>query len=77
MNCSLHNVDRTTHLRILLVAIIAAVLVIVVGKSAQIDHARGPLGTNGRIYTAPRAVPTEEQRKPFMPTPVAVPRAIV
>jgi hypothetical protein len=45
MNCSLHNVDQTTHLRILLVAVIAAILVIVVGKSASVDHARGSLGT--------------------------------
>ena len=38
MNYSLYNLDRATHLKIVVVAAITAALVLIIGESAQLDR---------------------------------------
>ena len=52
VNWSVLNADRTTHLRIVLIAVVAAAIVVIVGKSAQLDRAHGPQPAPDRSYTA-------------------------
>jgi hypothetical protein len=46
------NADRTTHLRIVLIAVVAAAIVVIVGKSAQLDRGHAHQTAPDRTYTA-------------------------
>jgi hypothetical protein len=52
VNWSVLNADRTTHLRIVLIAVIAAAIVVVVGKSAQLDRGHAGQTLSDRTYPA-------------------------
>jgi hypothetical protein len=52
VNWSVLNADRTTHLRIVLIAVVAAVIVVIVGKSAQLDRGHAGQTLHDRSYTA-------------------------
>ena len=39
MNSSMYNLDRATHLKVIVVAVTVAALVVAIGKSAQLNHA--------------------------------------
>jgi len=41
MNSTIDHLDRSTHLKIVAVAIIAAALVLAIGKTAQLDRHGG------------------------------------
>jgi hypothetical protein len=53
---SIQRADRTTHLRIVLIAVIAATVVIIAAKSAQFDRAPGPQTSGERSYTVSASV---------------------
>jgi hypothetical protein len=76
MNSSFHNADRMTHFRVLLVALIAAVIVIVAGMSSQVDG-NGGAQPGEKLIVGPSVVPTEDQRQEFMPAAIDGPREIV
>ena len=65
MNASLYSLDRITHFKIVAVALIAAVAVFIVGKTAQI----GGSGTGAAV-----SAPYESPAPPVPMTPLA-PRA--
>jgi hypothetical protein len=46
------NADRTTHVRIVLIAVIASAILVILGKSAQLDRAQGPQPAPDRTYAA-------------------------
>jgi hypothetical protein len=48
---SIQRADRTTHLRIVLIAVIAAAGVIIAAKSAQWDRTPGAQTSGERSYT--------------------------
>jgi hypothetical protein len=48
---SIQRADRTTHLRIVLIAVVAAAAVIIAAKSAQLDRAPGSQTSGDRPYT--------------------------
>jgi len=45
---SIQRADRTTHLRIVLISVVAAAVVIIAAKSAQLDRAQT---SSARSYT--------------------------
>jgi len=48
---SIQRADRTTHLRIVLIAVVAAAAVIIAAKSAQWDRTPGSQASGERSYT--------------------------
>jgi hypothetical protein len=48
---SIQRADRTTHLRIVLIAVVAAAAVIIAAKSAQLDRAPGAQTSGERSHT--------------------------
>jgi hypothetical protein len=53
MNHSLHSADRSTHLKVVVVALVAAIAVVAVGISARVDQ--GPTAiarTQGPVLKA-------------------------
>jgi len=48
---SIQRADRTTHLRIVLIAVVAAAAVIIAAKSAQWDRTTGSQASGERSYT--------------------------
>jgi hypothetical protein len=52
VNWSVLNADRTTHVRIVLIAVIASAILVILGKSAQLDRAQGPQPAPDRTYAA-------------------------
>jgi len=62
MNSSLFDIDRTTHLKIVMVALAAVATIIAIGFNAQLDRtstlSRQPNGVRAPVYTpAPEVKP--------------------
>jgi hypothetical protein len=55
MNCSLYSLDRTTHLKIVVVAAMAAALVICIGKNSMFGAPEPALPAAEPHWVAPKA----------------------
>lgn len=49
MNSSLYTLDRATHLKIILVAVITAAVVLIIGESAQVGRSMPTTATRAAI----------------------------
>jgi hypothetical protein len=82
MNSSLFTLDRATHLKILMVAAITAVVVLMVGENARLDRTAfaAPAPVAGQPLLQPRPQPVwraTPTRLPLMPAANAVPHQSV
>jgi hypothetical protein len=55
MNCSLYSLDRTTHLKIVVIAVIAAALVVCIGKNSMLGALAPALPIAEPHWVAPKA----------------------
>ena len=56
MHWSIQRADRTTYLRIVLIAVVAAAAVVIAAKSAQLDRAPGAQTSGERPYPVSASV---------------------
>ena len=69
MNATLYSLDRPTHMKIVMVAAIAAALVFAIGKTAQFDHAAPGRAISVPVQAPRPAAPSRAVPKRLAPKP--------